>query len=138
MQNLVQPYLLGFKQALPSYSRVPTKEEPFDSTYFANKIIAGNCYPDSCDIISNVEQGTKLCNTYEREKQGGYEIIIPSFSLFLQGSSALNLRVLLINVGYIWISWDSTQALRGNIPQVWCGLCSRGGVRPNTRKIQNW
>ena len=70
MQNLVQPYLLGFKQALPSYSRVPTKEEPFDSTYFANKIIAGNCYPDSCDIISNVEQGTKLCNTYEREKTG--------------------------------------------------------------------
>ena len=70
LQNLVQPYLLAFKQAIPSYARVPTKEDPFNPSFYANKIIKNNCYPESCDVINNVEQGPKLSNTYEREKTG--------------------------------------------------------------------
>ena len=56
-QNLVQPYLLAFKQALPSYARVPTKEDPFNPSYYANEIIANNCYHERCDVIDNVEGG---------------------------------------------------------------------------------
>ena len=55
LQNLVQPYLLAFKQALPSFARVPTKEDPFNPSYYANKIIESNCYPESCDVINNVK-----------------------------------------------------------------------------------
>ena len=92
---------MGFKQALPSYSRVPTKEEPFNRTYYANKNIAGNCYADSCDIISNVEQGSKLSNTYEREKIGRVRSHDTICLVMLGGSRALNLRMLVFNVGNV-------------------------------------
>ena len=103
-------------------------------TTMANKIIVQNCYPESCDIISNVEQGSKVSNTYEREKTGRVRSHNRICIVILGGSRALNLRMLVFNVGYVWFSWNSTQFLSRNLPQVWARLWCRVGVRLNTRK----
>jgi len=52
----VQPYLLAFKGVVPEYPQVPTKETPFDQSFYANTNVVNNCYPAASDIISGVSQ----------------------------------------------------------------------------------
>ena len=66
-QILVQPYLLAFKSVLPEYERVPSKDEPFDQSFFANAHVHNNNYPASCDVISGLAQTKKVSSLYTHQ-----------------------------------------------------------------------
>ena len=66
----MQPYLLAFKGVVPEYPQVPTKETPFDLSFYANTNVVNNCYPAASDIISGVSQTEKISSLYVRHKTG--------------------------------------------------------------------
>ena len=57
-QILVQPYLLAFKGVVPEYIQVPSKDSPFDESFYANTHISG------------VSQSEKTSSLYVRHKTG--------------------------------------------------------------------
>ena len=69
-QILVQPYLLAFKGVVPEYTQVPSKDSPFDESFYANTHISSNKYPAASDVISGVSQSEKTSSLYVRHKTG--------------------------------------------------------------------
>ena len=66
----MQPYLLAFKGVVPEYTQVPSKDSPFDESFYANTHISSSKYPVASDVISGVPQSEKTSSLYVRHKTG--------------------------------------------------------------------
>ena len=66
----MQPYLLAFKGVVPEYTQVPSKDSPFDESFYANTHISSNKYPAASDVISGVPQSENTSSLYFRHKTG--------------------------------------------------------------------
>ena len=62
--------LLAFKGVVPEYPQVPTKETPFDASFFANTNDGNNGYLAASDMICEVSQTENISSLYVRHNTG--------------------------------------------------------------------
>ena len=63
-------YFCSRHYVVPECPQVPTKETPFDASFFANTNVGNNCYPAASDIICGVSQTEKISSLYVRHNTG--------------------------------------------------------------------
>ena len=115
---------------MPEYTKVPSKDSPFDESFYANTHISSNNYPAALDVISGVPQSEKTSSLYFRHKTGKV------CACFVFASTS-KVTAMFFLPGYVHWTRHACQLLPRTFLSLWVNLGWTVGCGSLAREVQN-